>query len=172
MFDNLNSGEKELLDQFATAAREFCSFVDSCARYSRDRFLQEFPVQLAKVFDLAVRLPSVNPSGSEVSFSDASVKEHARQHAAVQIMMREKLGAIDEYWEIFDSSHREDPVCGSLAGDVAEIYLDLQSSLSLLKHNDMAEEDIRWQWRFDFRSHWSRHALSALRVSLHYSDGT
>jgi hypothetical protein len=31
-------------------------------------------------------------------------------------------------------------------------------------------EDIYFDWRLDFRSHWARHATSALKVAIQISD--
>ena len=38
--------------------------------------------------------------------------------------LRSKIGPLDAYWEVFDSTENEPPVQGSLARDIAEIYFD------------------------------------------------
>ena len=40
--------------------------------------------------------------------------------------LREKIGPIDAYWEIFDSTEKQEPVQVSIAGDISEIYIELE----------------------------------------------
>ncbi|MCB9870508.1 MAG: DUF5063 domain-containing protein [Planctomycetes bacterium] len=51
---------------------------------------------------------------------------------------------------------------GDLADDLADIYRDLTSGLSLYRagHRETAE----WDWCVSFRNHWGRHATGALRA--------
>ena len=41
--------------------------------------------------------------------------------------------------------------------------------LNLLE-SGAALNDIHWDWRFEFRLHWSKHAASALRMMFYISD--
>jgi hypothetical protein len=49
--------------------------------------------------------------------------------------LKEKIGTLDPYSLVFDSTEKGVPVQGSLAGDISEIYFDLKQNLQL-------EEDI------------------------------
>jgi hypothetical protein len=44
--------------------------------------------------------------------------------------------------------------------------LDLEVGLAL-QLNGAKRDDFLWQWRFDFRNHWGRHAVSALTAIHH-----
>jgi len=46
---------------------------------------------------------------------------------------------LDGYWEVFDPTEKEQPVFGSLAIDIAEIYLDLKDALRLLENGTGTE---------------------------------
>lgn len=51
---------------------------------------------------------------------------------------------------------------GDLADDLADIWRDLKRGLGLYemgRHTAAA-----WDWRYSFRSHWARHATSALEA--------
>jgi hypothetical protein len=50
-----------------------------------------------------------------------------------------------------------------LADDLADIHRDLTHGLRALA-DGAAHEDVVWEWRFGFYSHWGRHATEALRV--------
>jgi len=73
------------------------------------------------------------------------------------------LGKLDEYWEVFDPTEERTAIHCLLSMDLAEVYMDLKDAVAL-ERSGLAAEDVFWQWRFDFLSHWSRHAASALRV--------
>ena len=79
---------------------------------------------------------------------------------------RKNIGPLDTYWEIFDSTAKEEPVQGSLAGDISDICFDLKRSLEL-EESDVPKSDLQFDWRFDFRSHWARHLLGALTAIHH-----
>ena len=70
-----------------------------------------------------------------------------------------KIGTFDTYWTIFDFTEKQEPVQGSLAGDISEIYFDLKECLNL-KENGVARSDVLFDWRLAFRSHWGRHLLT------------
>ena len=74
-----------------------------------------------------------------------------------------RLGTAGDYWKIFDPWEREEPLLGSPADDLAGIYQDVAVGLAALERG-VAEDDVVWEWRFGFWSHWSRHAVAALRA--------
>ena len=75
--------------------------------------------------------------------------------------LREKLGDTDVYRLVCDPTTDTEVIQGSLADDLADIYGDLKEGLTLL---DQAPEHSIWHWRFDYSSHWGRHAQNALRT--------
>lgn len=82
-------------------------------------------------------------------------------------LSQEKIGSLDTYWQVFDPTHKEEPVQGSLSGDISEIYFDLKHSLEL-EQTDAARSDALFDWRLDFRSHWGRHLLGAMAGIHHH----
>lgn len=60
-----------------------------------------------------------------------------------------------------------DPVVGSLADDLADIWRDLRPGLDAMDAVQSAAADpetILWHWRWTFAYHWGRHAAAAIRV--------
>jgi hypothetical protein len=50
-----------------------------------------------------------------------------------------------------------------IADDVADVWRDVKRGLLALGEGHRPD-DVTWQWRFDFYSHWGRHATEALRA--------
>lgn len=53
---------------------------------------------------------------------------------------------LDTYWTIFDFMEKQEPVQGSLAGDISEIYFDLKQSLHL-DEISVTKSDVLFDWR-------------------------
>ena len=51
---------------------------------------------------------------------------------------------------------------GSLADDLADIYMDISSGEELWLAGD--SEEAVWEWRFHFETHWSEHLTGSLRA--------
>jgi hypothetical protein len=77
--------------------------------------------------------------------------------------LTEKFEKWDKYWEIFDPTQQEEPVSGSLADDLTDIFRDLQKGLAISERGASVSE-VLWEWRFSFKFHWGRHAMDALRA--------
>ncbi len=131
--------------------------------------MQGLSVLLASLCEVAARLPWVKPATGGEDTKSESIAAHTDKWNRLAEILRERFGSLDEYWEVFDPTQREDPVQCFLSNDIAEIYLDLQDALKLLT-SGAALEDIYFDWRFEFREHWSRHAADALKVTLLVSD--
>jgi hypothetical protein len=71
----------------------------------------------------------------------------------------------DFYWDVFHPLTLGDkkPVSmGSLVDDLIDIYVDVKPPL--IAWNSDHQQDAVREWRLSFRSHWHRHATSALKV--------
>lgn len=55
------------------------------------------------------------------------------------------------------------PFIGDLGDDLVDIWGDLVTGLRSLQGGATAD-DVLWQWKFDFESHWGQHAVDALRL--------
>jgi hypothetical protein len=152
----------ELMKRFRTAATKFIDAVDSAPQLEREAFLAGVSRSMAELYAVALSLPSVksDTSGTDERPFPTDKWNDLRQS------LREKIGPIDAYWEIFDSTEKQEPVQGSLAGDISEIYIDLMRSLRL-EETGIPKSDLLFDWRLDFRSHWGRHLLGALTAIHH-----
>jgi len=165
----MTADERDAIERFPIVAEEFCHLVDDCGKGNRKQLVQELAVHLARLCEVAVCLPNVEPATEGVDHTSEVVAAHAQECVKLSSNLRQTFGQLDGYWEVFDPTEKEEPVSCSLAIDIAEIYLDLKDALKLLR-SGAAINDIHWEWRFDFSEHWSRHASSALKVMLHISD--
>lgn len=152
----------ELMKRFRTAATAFMDTVDSCSQLEREAFLTNVSRSMAELYGVALSLPPVKPdtSGTDELPLPIDKWDELRQS------LKERIGSIDAYWKIFDSTEKEEPVQGSLAGDISEIYFDLKQSLRL-EETRISKSDLLFDWRLDFRSHWGRHLLGALAAIHH-----
>jgi hypothetical protein len=112
----------------------------------------------------------MNPTTSGVSeLLPQSVEEHSKQCVGLATRLRKKLGTLDGYWEVFDPTEEKEAIYGALSADLADIYMDLKEPAEP-GTNRLADADVCSQWRFDFVSHWSHHAASALKVLFRLSN--
>jgi len=139
-------------EAFASAAAEFCKLVDGAPSLAVPGFCRELARSLSNLCALALDLPEVEPTE----------REHERAPARpIQVA----FGNDDHYREVFDAYSEDEPVLGSLADDLGDIYADLRRGLDVFRGG--TEDDARdgaWEWRFSFFSHWGEHATSALRA--------
>ena len=66
---------------------------------------------------------------------------------------------------VFDplKSPPEDPVAGSPADDLADIWFDVKRGLLIFEaKGEAALADVQWSWKFSFETHWGRHATGAM----------
>lgn len=68
------------------------------------------------------------------------------------------------YGEVFDPHVMppEEAVVCDLADDIADIHRDLTKGLSLYERGHAVEAE--WEFAFQFRIHWGRHATDAIRA--------
>ena len=71
-----------------------------------------------------------------------------------------QLGSSDPYFCVFNARVQDEPVMGSLADDLADIYLDLAGALD--EFDAGRHDDAVWGWRFVLRGHAGDHLVRAL----------
>jgi hypothetical protein len=150
-----------VLDRFRAAAGNFIQTVDAVAAMERDAFLARLSHSLAELYSSALDLPSVEPDTTGVDETPFAKEKWAELYNS----LRGKIGPLDGYWRIFDSTDDAPPVQGTLSGDISEIYFDLKHDLCL-DEKGVSRADFLWELRDSFRSHWGRHLLGAL-VAIH-----
>lgn len=154
MNDNLDS----VLQRFRVAATKFIEAVDSLPHLEREAFLASMSRCLSELYCSALYLPDTTVT-DETPFPLEDWK-------ALERSLTEKIGPLDAYWQVFDSTEKEDPVQGSLGGDISEIYFDLKQDLHL-EEKAISQADMLWELRESFRQHWGRHLVSALTAIHH-----
>lgn len=169
MAQEMTQSEQDAIAEFPNVAERFCRFIDNCGVYERRRVVHDVSVLIARLCEVAAQLPSVIPSTEGTDFTAESVDAHANEAYRLSKRLRDQLGDLDEYWDIFDPTQKEEPIRCSLSQDIADIYLDLREALKI-QTSGASLDDIHFDWRFAFRSHWARHATSALKVAILISD--
>jgi hypothetical protein len=159
MSDNI-----ELMQRFHAAATKFIEAVDSAPHLEAETFLASVSHRMAELYSIALSLPAVEPESSGTDEPTLGADELTELHQS----LKEKIGPIDTYWTVFDFTKNQEPVEGSLAGDISEIYFDLKQSL-YRDDGGVPSSDVLFDCRFDFRSHWGRHLLGALTAIHHRS---
>jgi hypothetical protein len=157
MSDNI-----ELMQRFRAAAMKFIEAVDSAPHLETEVFLVNVSHSMAELYSIALSLPAVEPDTTGTDEAPIQRDKWDELHCS----LKEKIGPLDTYWTIFDVTEKQEPVQGSLAGDISEIYFDLKQSLHL-EEIGIPKSDVLFDWRLDFRSHWGRHLLEALTAIHH-----
>ena len=152
-----------MLDRFYAAARSFMTCVDSASTLASDAFLIQTSHCLAELYGAALDVPVVEPESEHLVDARRPAEERLKEWNERYVSLKEKLGASDAYWVVFDSTKQEEPVQGSLADDITDIYLDLKQDL-LLRDKGLARADLIFQMYLSFREHWAKHAIHALNT--------
>jgi hypothetical protein len=161
----------EIADRFGVVAKQFCSIVDSASSLERADLLVKTYRILPALIGEAIGLPDVKlddsdnqVEGMSTPASGVNVRLSSHEWDQLYNLLKEKLGGWNLYRQVFDPIEDKEAICGSLAEDIADIYRDLREGLVLKETHQAPPEDIIWEWRFSFYSHWGRHAMDALQT--------
>ena len=142
----------DVVETFVCEARAYCRFVESASELQLAERLHAARERLLKLYLAAVPLPYAEPDDTKASPSPdvPTAWPGFEGH--------------DVYWEVFDPYDHEhtDPVAGSLADDVLDVYRDIRPGLTLWDASQ--KQNAIWEWRFNFDTHWGDHAVDALRA--------
>ena len=160
--------------RYRAAASAFCTLIEQRGAELPATWLGRVHALLPEVYAAALALPDVEPDATDAHPSRTTCEEWKRLYDDIG----STLGRWNYYWDVFDPYSQSDhePVCGSLADDLAEIYRDLrEGQLAEDEDGRVRPNDVIWCWRFAFVSHWSGHASGAIRalataVFIHYAD--
>ncbi len=150
----------EPLEAFVEVARSYCGLIEQVETLSRDTVLDRLAVLLPRLLELAVQLPSDEPS-TDVDAGEVSYGAWRERLVAVN----HTLGDLGDYWTSMDVGGDQEPevVNLPLAADLADIWRDLRGGLSLVAVPETIVDAV-WEWRFNFEIHWGAHAVEALRA--------
>jgi len=168
------SESAEVVSRLGAVALEFCSVVESAPRLERTRLLTEVYRLLPKLLNEATKLPCIRTKDEDDAShkdEDSSPHRNARmtyeQWEQIYSLLKEKLGDWDPYWQVFDPTTDKEAVCGTVGDDIADIYRDLEEGLVLSQMQGVRPEDVIWEWRLGYYSHWGHHAINAL-LTIHF----
>jgi hypothetical protein len=144
---------------FVDHATQFCKFVDIANSLPLQKRLKNLSLLLSRIYIAALELPDVEPSDRETEIPSVETPNIS-------------FDEVDAYWEVFDPYERGEPLQGSLADDVLDIYRDVKRGLLMyeLATSDDASDAI-WYWKFHFSTHWGFHVVDALRA-IHWTMNT
>jgi hypothetical protein len=155
----------ENAENFAHAGRRYCSTVDSAPKYERAEFLLEIYRILPVLIGEAMGLPDAELPKASGNSKEPSSRMPYEAWAELYESLKEKFDDWNEYKKVFDpTSDNTEPIYGSLADDIADIYRDVQVGLLLRDVKQACWEEVVLDWRLGFYSHWGKHAIDALEV--------
>jgi hypothetical protein len=157
-----------IADRFATVAQEFCTAIDSASSTDRTDFLLRIYRTLPRLIDEAIELPAVSLTDEDEEPSEPrahkpNVRLAYAQWEQLYNLLKEKLGDWDLYMQVFDPTEGKEAIPGSLADDLADIYRDLREGLDRQNEKGLLQ-DLIWDWRLSYYSHWGQHAMNALQT--------
>ena len=143
------------IETFYQLAKKYCNDVSETeiSNASAEHFIK----MIMQLYLLALELPSSEPDSPDASFILTE---------PVRIRSGERFSTL--YWEVFDPTVYEEPVCGNIIEDLSEIAADLQKGILEYERNKL--ENAAFEWRCAFDSHWGNHAVDVLRA-LHAIRG-
>jgi len=143
-------------DEFVAAAEAFIALVDSSTTLPLPRLVDELERHILDLYVAALKLEP-GPLTNEVPPEGMSGDE---QHELLE-RLSQQFNDLDHYSTVFDPLNlEEEPVIGSLADDVTDIYSDLKDGLAAFRDGDVSGAVHDW-WN-GFNTHWGRHAVQAL----------
>ncbi|MGZ4161055.1 MAG: DUF5063 domain-containing protein [Neobacillus sp.] len=144
--------KNNVVDAFIQSAENYCSTIDNFDSNQDDNKLKALLKSLIDLYSKALYLPEVETEITQVPDLEVPVpKINIKQH--------------DDYWEVFNPYHLNEPIGASLSDDILDIYKDVKKGILLYEKKEHLE--AIWEWKFGFEIHWGSHAADAIRA-LHY----
>jgi hypothetical protein len=136
-------------DQSVDVARRYCAWIEGegLIDFTRARRL------LAELQLGALGLPELD-SGAPQKIQKPAPELRQR------VLQRVYAVPFRHYWNVFDPlKENQQPVCGDLSDDLADIWLDLWKGFCLFDAGHKWEAIFHWRVLYD--SHWGQHVLDA-----------
>jgi uncharacterized protein DUF5063 len=151
--------EESNVERFAKAAARYVGAIENLDTISREALVVELAEVLPELYAAAWQLPETQI----VSDSPVSDAHRTDKKGKLFDALRKKLGDWDVYRCVFDPTNDEEAITCNLANDLADIYWEVRE-YSEGSAAGMALADVLWEMKLGFRTHWGRHATSALAV--------
>ncbi len=152
--------------EFVTVANEFCLLLESSNKISKMDFIDRSQKLLPLLYLKASLLPKVeNEFEGEI---EKFVGEGDWEYIRTAVI--EKMGANDEYLEVFDDGMRDsdEPIVASISENFADIYQDLKDFLTSYRIASVEiMNDALWDLNNNFHQYWGQAIVNSLRA-IHY----
>jgi hypothetical protein len=153
----------ESVTAFVEEARRYCRRIESGGSDNTWVFARDCLACVLRLYGAALELPAREPEAvKSLDRIDHDDWERMMRHVGRRL-------ARECYWEVFEPLERDRPeaICGSLSDDLADIWRDIKPGLlELDSPGEASVDDVVWQWRFSFESHWGHHAVGCI-AALH-----
>ena len=143
-------GQSSEVRAFVAVAREAIAWIDNGTL-----------TDIRSLHSLLARLQAAAAALPNVSTNDEAPDPVDERPPYQNVVQRLASLPLDRYAVVFDPLERPEaaPVTASLADDLADIYNDLLTGFRYFDASRVAE--AVWYWRFEYYSHWGRHASHA-----------
>ncbi len=157
--------EDEAWLRFCVAAQRFCDVIESVSEFSdADSFYAAIAEPLAVLYAAGLTLPWYPPSDDDIDIDGLGSGEWRALFTSINAL----TGNDDPYRTVFDPHNDTDLVEAPLAGDLADVYRDVQPVTTWDDPDRLA--DLQFEVRSSFQGHWGRHAVEAMRA-IHWRRG-
>lgn len=150
--------DTEAVKVFEEVASRYCKAIDSVERISRKELIGKMGAILPELYTAGWNLPK------KIAFDRLPPSyNNADEWTNLFHALQRKLGSWDVYWYVFDPISEKEAITQCLADDLADIYYELHDYLRSVA-SGVPVEDVVFEVRVGFESHWGHHLTSALRV--------
>lgn len=151
--------------EFLAVAQKYCLFIEEIDKYDKQQIFDYMHKALPLLYVRGSVLPKVEPDNFEAN--EKYVTEEQWQNCFNEI--REKLQKDDEYYFIENDNPLNEPVKGSIADGLTDIYQDMKDFVILYqKPLRDAKKIALWEILELFKAHWGFRIANLLKV-FHYS---
>ncbi len=148
--------------EFVTVANEFCLMLESCGKLTEE----EFVAMAQKILPLLYLKGSVLPKNDTELDEDIEKFVNESDWSFIHSMVKEKVGANDEYLEVFeeDMQYSDAPVVTTISENMADIYQDIKDFITAYKVGTIAiMNDALWELNNNFAAYWGQKTVNVLR---------
>jgi len=151
----------DLSDHTAEAAAQFVQVVEAVAGAEHpDEVVSILLLELSHLLAAAAPLGAIEDVVPEDRFEpDAGAEPDVDK---LRSALRELLGPVDEYVEVFDPYAQPELVAARLSDDLSQITSDLLHGIA--HHAAGRPLEALWWWQFSYLSTWGPAASAALRA--------
>jgi len=157
------------LEHFAVVAEQYITFIDSFKAARPDNLYSTLESHLADLHTaiLPIFADTNDPEQPKLEAISMSHKQWKVIASLINDITCDQTNRLYEWHEeCWNVTNPTDNYCairaGALWDDLADIYRDLHTGLTLWKLNTTESKiEASWQWRFNYDAHWGNHLFRA-----------